>query len=150
MLKGLPLAYDKDMQEDKEALFDATDTLRACLKVTSTVLQNMRLNEAVARQAASHGYLNATELADYLVRKGVPFREAHETVGRAVVRAIELGVELQELSLEVLRSFSEIIDDEVFEALSLTNTLNSKSQVGGTAAERVRESLAIARASLFG
>jgi argininosuccinate lyase len=110
----------------------------------------MRLNEAVARQAASHGYLNATELADYLVRKGIPFREAHETVGRAVVRAIELGVELQELPLAELRSFSEVIDEDVFEALSLTSTLNSKSQIGGTAGERVNESLAIARASLLG
>jgi argininosuccinate lyase len=138
------------MQEDKEALFDATDTVRACLNVTSTVLQNMRLNEAVARQAASHGYLNATELADYLVRKGVPFREAHETVGRTVVRAIELRVELQELSLADLRMFSEMIEDDVFEALSLARTLNSKSQIGGTACERVNESLALARASLLG
>jgi argininosuccinate lyase len=150
MLKGLPLAYDKDMQEDKEALFDATDTVIACLNVTATVLKNMRLNEAVACRAASHGYLNATELADYLVRKGVPFREAHETVGRAVVRAIELRVELQELSLANLRVFSEVIEDDVFEALSLASTLNSKSQIGGTAGERVNESLAIARASLLG
>lgn len=149
MLKGLPLAYDKDMQEDKEALFDATDTLRACLNVTSTVLQNMRLNEAVARQAASHGYLNATELADYLVRKGIPFREAHETVGRAVVRAIELGVELQELPLAELRTFSEVIGEDVYDALSLNSTINSKVQFGGTAGERVRESLEAARSSLL-
>jgi argininosuccinate lyase len=149
MLKGLPLAYDKDMQEDKEALFDATDTVRACLNVTSTVLQNMRLNEAVARQAASHGYLNATELADYLVRKGIPFREAHETVGRAVVRAIELGVELQELPLAELRTFSEVIGEDVYDALSLNSTINSKVQFGGTASERVRESLEAARSSLL-
>jgi argininosuccinate lyase len=149
MLKGLPLAYDKDMQEDKEALFDATDTVRACLNVTSTVLQNMRLNEAVARQAASHGYLNATELADYLVRKGIPFREAHETVGRAVVRAIELGVELQELPLAELRTFSEVIGEDVYDALSLNSTINSKQQFGGTASERVCESLAAARSTLL-
>lgn len=149
MLKGLPLAYDKDMQEDKEALFDATDTVKACLDVTSTVLRNLRVNEARATEAAGRGYMNATELADYLVRKGVAFREAHETVGRTVVYAIEQGCELQELSLADLRSFAPVIDDDVFETLSLKSTLDSKSQFGGTSAERVNESLAVARASLL-
>jgi len=149
MLKGLPLAYDKDMQEDKEALFDATDTLKACLDVTTTVLGNIRISEARARAAASRGYMNATELADYLVRKGVPFREAHETVGRAVVQAIEQGVELQGLSLADLRSFSEVIEEDVFEALTLENTIGSKSQTGGTSPERVDESLSAARTSLM-
>src|ERR1700682_1010332 len=147
MLKGLPLAYDKDMQEDKEAVFDATDTVQACLEVTTTVLRNIRVNEARTREAASRGYMNATELADYLVRRGVPFRQAHETVGHAVVRAIELGVELQELSLTDLRSFAEVIDEDVYEALSLENTISTKSQTGGTSRERVEESLAVARAS---
>lgn len=148
MLKGLPLAYDKDMQEDKEALFDATDTVRACLEVTATVLRNIRINEARTREAASRGYMNATELADYLVRKGMPFREAHETVGRAVVQAIESSVELQDLPLSDLRTFSELINQDVYEALSTESTLKTKSQRGGTAPEQVAKALAFARASL--
>ena len=91
MLKGLPLAYNKDMQEDKEAVFDSFDTVSACLEVTATVLRNVRLNKDRMRAAATQGYMNATELADYLVRKGMPFRDAHETVGRIVVHAIERG-----------------------------------------------------------
>src|SRR2546421_12697849 len=125
------------MQEDKEAIFDTTDTVKACLAVTATVLRNIRINEARTRVAASHGYMNATELADYLVRKGVPFREAHETVGRAVVKAIAQGVELQGLSLSDLRSFSEFIDKDVYEALSLENTLQTKGQLGGTSPAQV-------------
>ncbi len=148
MLKGLPLAYDKDMQEDKEAVFDATDTVNACLQVTATVLRNIHLNEARTREAASRGYMNATELADYLVRKGVAFRDAHEMVGRAVLRAIERGVELQELPHEELRGFSAVIESDVFEALSLESTLSTKSQLGGTSRGQVAEALAAARASL--
>ncbi len=148
MLKGLPLAYNKDMQEDKEAIFDAFDTTRACLEVAALVLRNVKLNEERMRAAAAQGLMNATELADYLARKGVPFREAHETVGGIVVKAIEKGVELGELSLDELRSFSGEIDDDVFAALTIENTLATKSVVGGTAPERVAEALACARESL--
>ena len=148
MLKGLPLAYNKDMQEDKEAVFDAFDTTRACLEVSALVLRNVELNEERMRTAASQGMMNATELADYLVRKGVPFREAHETVGRIVVKAIEKGVELGELPLDELRSFSSEIQDDVFAALTLENTLGSKSIAGGTAPERVADALKTARESL--
>ena len=147
-MKGLPLAYNKDMQEDKEAVFDTVDTVNPSLAVTATVLRNLRLNEARAHAAATHGYLNATELADYLVRKGMPFREAHETVGRIVVHAIERGVELDDLSLTDLNSFSPLIDQGVFESLSLEQTLATKSQAGGTAPERVAEELVAARARL--
>lgn len=149
MLKGLPLAYNKDMQEDKEAVFDATDTVQACLNVTATVLRNIRLKEERTLAAAAHGYLNATELADYLVRKGMPFREAHETVGRLVRQAIEQGCELQDLALTDLRQASELIGEDVFAALSLEQTLNSKSQMGGTSPERVNESLIAARTFLM-
>ncbi len=119
LMKGLPLAYNKDMQEDKEALFDTVDTVKACLEVTATVLGNLRLNETRMRAAATRGYLNATELADYLARKGMPFREAHETVGRAVMLAIERDVELNDLSLADLKSFSALIEPDVSESLSL-------------------------------
>jgi argininosuccinate lyase len=147
-MKSLPLAYNKDMQEDKEAVFDTVDTLRGCLAVTATVLRSLRVNESRARDAATHGYLNATELADYLVGKGMPFREAHETVGRIVLLAIERGGELDDLPLADLKSFSPLIDQDVFEALALENTLVTKSQTGGTSRERVAEALAAARQSL--
>src|SRR3989442_6342512 len=148
MMKGLPLAYNKDMQEDKEAIFDTVDTLNGSLAVTATVLRNIRINHERTLEAASHGYLNATELADYLVRKGMPFREAHETVGRIVVFAIERGVELNDLSLNDLNSSSPLIDQHVFQSLSLERTLATKSQIGGTAPERVVEELALAKAQL--
>ena len=147
-LKGLPLAYNKDMQEDKEAVFDAFDTVSSCLQVTSIVLRNISVNNARASAAASSGYMNATELADYLVRKGMPFREAHEVVGKIVMRAVELRKEIAELPLEELRKFSKLIDADVYEALSLESTLNSKSQLGGTAPNKVTEALATARHSL--
>src|SRR2546425_4447809 len=149
MLKGLPLAYNKDMQEDKEAVFDAFDTTGACLEVATLVLRNVEIREDSARDAASHGMMNATELADYLVRKSMPFREAHETVGRIVMHAIERGVELQELSLDELHSMSMLIDTDVFEALSLERTLETKAQIGGTSPARVSEALAAARTALL-
>jgi argininosuccinate lyase len=148
MLKGLPLAYNKDMQEDKEAVFDAYDTTHACLEVSTLVLGNVKLNVDCMRAAASKGMMNATELADYLVRKGVAFREAHETVGRIVVRAMESAKELGELPLDELRSFSNEIEGDVFESLTLEQTLGSKSLAGGTAPERVAEALRNARGLL--
>ncbi|MGH9908119.1 MAG: argininosuccinate lyase [Pyrinomonadaceae bacterium] len=150
MLKGLPLAYNKDMQEDKEAVFDSFDTVRSCLEVSTTVLQTIRLSEERMRRAASQGYLNATELADYLVRKGAPFREAHEVCGRIVVHAMGRGVELPELSLEEMRAESNLIDEDVFAVLSMERTLATKSQSGGTSADRVAEALTEARSSLQG
>jgi argininosuccinate lyase len=147
-MKGLPLAYNKDMQEDKESIFDAVDTVLNSLQVTATVLANLRVDKSRTEDAASHGYLNATELADYLVRMGLPFRQAHETVGKIVVHAIEHNCELNDLSLEAFKSFSPLIADDVFTALSLEQTLASKSQVGGTSPQRVDESLIAARKRL--
>ncbi|HEX8634503.1 MAG TPA: argininosuccinate lyase [Pyrinomonadaceae bacterium] len=148
LLKGLPLAYNKDMQEDKEAVFDTADTVRASLDVMTTVLGNVRLRETRAREAAARGYMNATELADYLARRGLPFREAHETVGRIVLSAIGRGLELHELPLEEMRALSPLIEADVYAALSLQQTLATKSQAGGTSPARVAEALAAARASL--
>jgi argininosuccinate lyase len=148
MLKGLPLAYNKDMQEDKEAVFDTFDTTKACLEVSALVLRNVNLNVERMRAAASKGMMNATELADYLVRKGVSFREAHETVGRVVLKAMEHEVELGDLSIDELRSFSEAIGDDVFDSLTLEQTLASKSITGGTSPERVAEALVTARRRL--
>jgi len=147
-LKGLPLAYNKDMQEDKEAVFDAFDTVSSSLIVSATVLRNLTVNKDRTLAAASSGYMNATELADYLVRKGMPFREAHEVVGKIVRRAIEFGKELEQMSFQELRSFSGLIEEDVYEALSLDSTLNSKVQIGGTAREAVDAALDAARNGL--
>ncbi len=144
-LKGLPLAYNKDMQEDKEAVFDTVDTVQISLRAAAIVLENAILNEDRTRDAATKGYLNATELADYLVKKGVPFRMAHETVGNAVLYAIGEGKELHELRLEQLQEFSPAIESDVADALSLDVTLAAKNAVGGTAPVRVAEALAAAK-----
>ena len=147
-MKGLPLAYNKDMQEDKEAVFDTVDTVGICLRVAAIVLNNITVNEEKTREAATRGYLNATELADYLVKKGVPFRTAHEAVGRAVLFGIESGNELHELSLTELRKFSPKIEQDVFKALSLDQTLASKIAIGGTSPKRVAEALKKAKKSI--
>ena len=147
-LKGLPLAYNKDMQEDKEAVFDAFDTVSSSLRVTETVFKNLGVNKERAQAASVGGYMNATELADYLVRKGMPFRDAHEVVGKVVRRAIELGSELEQLSLAELQSFSTLFSEDVHIALSLDQTLRSKSQTGGTSSEAVASAIVIARKSL--
>ncbi|HEX6125112.1 MAG TPA: argininosuccinate lyase [Pyrinomonadaceae bacterium] len=147
-MKGLPLAYNKDMQEDKEAVFDTVHTVLSCIAVSAIVLDNLSVDEDRAREAATNGFLNATELADYLVKKGMPFRDAHDTVGRLVLFAIESGRELNEIALEEFRSYSETIEADVFDSLSLQSTLDAKSQTGGTSTERVAEALDAARKSL--
>ncbi|HKP48214.1 MAG TPA: argininosuccinate lyase [Pyrinomonadaceae bacterium] len=147
-LKGLPLAYNKDMQEDKEAVFDAFDTTLASLEVSAIVLKNLIVNRKRTTDAASKGMLNATELADYLVHKGVPFREAHDTVGKAVLTAMAQNVELAELSLTDLQKLSTQFDADVYQKLTLEQTLLTKSAVGGTSPERVAEALEKARTQL--
>ena len=113
-LKGLPLAYNKDLQEDKEAVFDTVDNVKMCLRVAAIVMENLSVNETRAREAAEQGYLNATELADYMVRKGVPFRTAHDIAGKIVLHAIGQGMELNDLGLDELRRFSNKIEPDIF------------------------------------
>jgi len=148
-LKGLPLAYNKDMQEDKEAVFDAFDTVSSSLRVTTTVFKNLGVDQDRARAASTGGYMNATELADYLVRKGMPFRDAHEVVGKVVRRAIELGSKLEDMALSELQSFSKLVGEDVHIALSLEQTLESKSQTGGTSPETVAAAISRARSKLL-
>lgn len=148
MMKGLPLAYNKDMQEDKEAVFDTVDTVSQTLKVTEIVFRNIALNSEKSRKAAANGYLNATELADYLVQKAVPFRIAHDTVGKVVLFAISKGKELNELNLEEMRDFSDKFEKDVFDFLSLERTIGSKNQIGGTSRERVFEAIESAKHDL--
>jgi argininosuccinate lyase len=147
-MKGLPLAYNKDMQEDKESLFDTVDTIGGSLRVMTTVVRNFKINGERAREAAASGYSNATDLADYLVRKGMEFRRAHELVGRVVSYAIERGRELSELSPDEYLRFSDLFSEDVYDSLALRSTLQSKSVRGGTSPERVAEALARAKAEL--
>ncbi|HWQ36368.1 MAG TPA: argininosuccinate lyase [Blastocatellia bacterium] len=143
--KGLPLAYNKDLQEDKEALFDTIDTLSGSLRVTATVLRNIEFDTARARAGAATDYTNATDLADYLVQRGIEFRKAHELVGRIVVYAISQQKELTGLSLSEYQNFSPLFDESLFAAISLESSLAGKKQIGGTAPERVRQELERAR-----
>jgi argininosuccinate lyase len=145
LLKGLPMAYNKDLQEDKEAVFDTSDTTRDCLKITATVLLNLRVREDKTQAAAAKGYLNATELADYLSKKDIPFRNAHELAGKIVLRAIELEIELDDLELSEMQKYCPKIQVDIFDVLSLQQTLKTKNVIGGTAPERVEEAMQKAR-----
>ena len=148
LAKGLPLAYNKDLQEDKEALFDTIDTLADSMRVAATVLRNIELNRERARAAAIRDYTNATDLADYLVRKGLEFRKAHEVIGRIVVYAIEQDRELNDLTLEECQQFSSLFEQDLFAAISLECSLAGKKQLGGTAPEQVEQELHRAKAAL--
>ncbi|MBI4588511.1 MAG: argininosuccinate lyase [Candidatus Rokubacteria bacterium] len=144
-LKGLPLAYNSDMQEDKEPLFDSIDTLEAILAVLPPMLASLAFNVERMREAAGAGYSTATDLADYLVRRGLPFRQAHEVVGRVVRHAIDATRPLQRLSLEEFRRFSPLFAADVFDAISVEASLRARSAPGGTAPEAVRRALAEAK-----
>ena len=131
--KALPLAYDKDLQEDKERLFDAVDTWHDSLYMAALVFEGLQLNEERALEAAQGGYSNATELADYLVSKGIPFREAHSIVGRVVLHAISVKKPLEELSVEEFKQFSAVIGDDVYAPLQIESILQKRDIKGGTA-----------------
>jgi argininosuccinate lyase len=141
VLKGLPLAYNKDLQEDKEVLFDTVDTLGDCLQVTQSVVKTLTVNRAKAQQSVATGFLDATDLADYLVRKGMPFRKAHELVGKVVLQCEAKTIALRDLSLAEFQSFSGLIKEDVFPALSAESSLQARSVVGGTARSRVVEAI---------
>ena len=147
--KGLPLAYNKDLQEDKEHLFDAIDTWQECLDMAALVLEDIKINYKNCQEAAKQGYSNATELADYLVSKGIPFREAHHIVGEAVVGAIAKQKALEELSLEELKLFSPVIDEDVYEVLSLESCLAKRSAKGGVSPLQVKFAIENAKKQLF-
>ncbi|TYO94449.1 argininosuccinate lyase [Desulfallas thermosapovorans] len=150
MLKGLPLAYNKDMQEDKEALFDAVDTVKKCLLIFQPLVATMRVRKENMARAARGGFTNATDLADYLVQQGVPFREAHAIVGRAVAYCLEHNKALDELSLEVLRDFSPVINEDVYEAIGVSRCVAARNVIGGPAPEAVQKAIRAAREKLDG
>lgn len=147
-LKGLPLAYNKDMQEDKEGLFDALDTWLDCMHMAVLVLDGIQIRRARCEDAAKQGYANATELADYLVAKGVPFREAHHIVGEAVVEAIAQGKPLEALTLADLQKFSPVIADDVYPILSLQSCLEKRAAKGGVSPQQVAQAINEAKARL--
>jgi len=148
LMKGQPLAYNKDNQEDKEPLFDTVDTLKGCLRVFADLVPAIHPNREAMRAAAQRGYATATDLADYLVRRGIAFRDAHEIVGQAVAYAIRQGQDLADLSLEVLRTFSPRIDADVFQVLTLEGSVAARDHLGGTAPAQVRAAVARARARM--
>ena len=148
LMKAQPLAYNKDNQEDKEPLFDTVDTLTASLRVFTEMLGGIQVNAKAMRKAALEGYATATDLADYLVKKGVPFREAHEAVAQAVRFAEGRGCDLAELKLPDLQQFSPLIGADVFTVLTLEGALKARSHIGGTAPARVKAAIAKARKAL--
>jgi len=148
LMKALPLSYNRDMQEDKEPLFDAVDVVSACIDIYVRMLPKLKFNPDVMRAAAAVGFLNATDLADYLVAKGVPFRKAHSIVGQAVGQALQRGKELHEFSLTELRTFDKHIDEDVFDVLSLEQMIDRRQAIGGTATKTVQSAIAEAEKQL--
>jgi argininosuccinate lyase len=145
LMKGQPLAYNKDNQEDKEPLFDALDTLQACLRAFADMIPALKPNREAMRDAALRGFATATDLADYLVKKGTAFRDAHEVVGKAVAYGVETGKDLSAMSLAELQQFSDVIADDVFDVLSLEGSVNARNHIGGTAPNQVLAAVKRAR-----
>lgn len=139
--KGLPLAYNKDLQEDKEPVFDAVDTLKASLDIFREMIETMQVNGDAMAKAARYGYMNATDAADYLVSKGIPFRDCHEIIGKMVLYSIAKGVALDELTMDEFKSFSEAFDGDIYDALSIVNCIKAKKSEGSTSFDSVEKQL---------
>ena len=147
-LKGLPLAYNKDMQEDKEAIFDAVDTVKLCLKVFAPMIETMTVRAENMKKAAQTGFINATDLADYLVKKGLPFRSAYQISGQLVAKCIAEGKVLEELTLEEYRAFSDLFDADLYPEIDLTACVEKRISEGGTSVASVEAQIAWVKASL--
>jgi argininosuccinate lyase len=145
VLKGLPLAYNKDMQEDKEAIFDAIDTVKLCLKTFIPMLDTMTVLKDNMRNAAAKGFINATDCADYLVKKGMPFRDAYKITGTLVHTCIELGCTLETLPLEEYKKLTENFAEDVYDAISLDTCVMQRKAAGGPAPESVKAQIAYVR-----
>jgi argininosuccinate lyase len=137
MMKGLPLSYNRDMQEDKEPLFSSIDILKATVDIYTRMLPKIVFRKEAMRKAASMGFLNATDMADYLVKRGMPFREAHGCVGKAVAHALSCPKELHELSLAEMKTFSNLIEADIFDYLTLERMIDRRTAIGGTARSAV-------------
>jgi argininosuccinate lyase len=141
MMKSLPLAYNKDMQEDKEALFDTVDTVKKCLMTITPMLQTMKVNKERMAAGAKGGFTNATDVADYLAKKGVPFREAHAIVGRLVLKCVQEGRVLEDLTLEEYKYFSPVFAEDIYTAISIQECVSKRNVPGGPAKEAVLASI---------
>lgn len=148
LMKSLPLSYNRDMQEDKPSLFNAVDILTSCIDIYVKMLPKVKVNVDVMRQAASSGYLNATDMADYLVGRGVAFRKAHEIVGKAVAYALGKKKELDELTLKELQTFSPVIEKDLFDSLTLEHMISRRLSAGGTSQENVKGAIEAAKRAL--
>lgn len=148
LMKSLPLAYNRDMQEDKPALFDAIDTLKACIEIYTAMLPKIKINKEILYQATTTGFLNATDMADYLVTKGMTFRESHSCVGKAVGYASNCKKELHELTIEEMKSFSTLIAEDIFGVLTPEQMINRRTSFGGTAQANVKAAIQAARQRL--
>ena len=147
-MKGIPLAYNKDMQEDKEPVFDAADTVADALHVCAGMIRTMRVNRDNMRAGGLGGFMAATDLADYLVGKGMPFREAHSVIGHMVLSCEKAGKRLQDLTLEELKQFSELFDEGALEATDIDKVVERRTTAGGTGHEPVRVQIAQAKEAL--
>ncbi|WP_373895574.1 argininosuccinate lyase [Virgibacillus natechei] len=148
VLKGLPLAYNKDMQEDKEGMFDTVDTLENSLLMLAPMIDTMTVNTANMKQAVSEDYSNATDIADYLVTKGMPFREAHEIIGKIVLHAIDNGKYLLDLKMEEYKKFSGLFEEDIYDVLAPEQVVANRHSYGGTSKQQVREQLELAKGVL--
>jgi argininosuccinate lyase len=148
LMKSLPLAYNRDMQEDKEPLFNSVEILQSCLEIYIRMIPRVEINAEAMHRAASKGFLNATDMADYLVKKGAAFRKAHDCVGKAVGLALSKGKELHELSLKELQKFSKLIKEDIFDHLTLEAMVDRRTSAGGTARENVMAAIAKAESDL--
>jgi len=150
MMKGLPLAYNKDMQEDKEAVFDAADTVKMCLPVFTKMLATMKIRSDNMIKACRYGFANATDAADYLVKKGLPFRSAHEVIGKMVAYCVEKNKTLDELTIEEYKGFSNIIEEDIYKAIDLKTCVNDRKVYGGPAKEAVLKAIENAESLIAG
>ena len=144
-MKGIPLAYNKDMQEDKEMAFDAMDTVNGCIQLFDGMLETMTFREDVMEKSARHGFTNATDAADYLVGKGVPFRDAHGIIGRVVLYCIDKGIAIDDMSLEELKGFSEVFEEDIYDAISMYTCVNKRLTIGAPGKEAVEKEIAACR-----
>ena len=147
-MKALPLAYNKDMQEDKECLFDGVETWMKCLKIISPMMRTAKINKENMMNAAKGGFTNATDLADYLVKKGIPFRDAHKITGEIVFECINRKISLEEMEIDEYKKYSSIIEDDVYDYIDIKNCVDSRNSFGATGSVQVRKTIEILRKEL--
>ena len=148
LMKGLPLAYNKDMQEDKEALFDSIETVKMCLDIFAPMIRTMRVKADNMYRAAQEGFINATDLADYLTKKGMPFRSAYKIVGQLVAECIEKKCVLDNLPLEAYRQYSDLFEEDLYHEIALETCVSKRISEGGTSVESVGAQIAYVRKEL--